>query len=157
MVLGVEVDASIIQEESPMLNDIFVLIIRYKLQQGSEDKWKWRWSSNDTYSTKVTHERLVIFMKNDEEAEKEEFKLLWNKAASLKIQVHAWRVLWEIIPTSLKLRTRNAFPSHANQVCVFCKPDPESVSHVLFICSFVYTFGWNTLNGWVLNLYYLPI
>lgn len=85
------------EREYVMFNSFTDLINMYPLKFGVEDRWRWRWATNDVYSTKVVYERLIKVNSAEEEVEKEHFSLLWNKIIPLKIQVHAWRVMWERI------------------------------------------------------------
>ncbi|KAL8521526.1 hypothetical protein ACS0TY_011877 [Phlomoides rotata] len=50
--------------------------------------------------------------------------------------VHAWRVIWERIPTKNKLQCRNILSPLDNSTCAWCGLYEETIKHVLFECSF---------------------
>lgn len=64
--------------------------------------------------------------------------MIWNKIALPKVRVHAWRVIWERVVTTMKLQRRRCLPQDADVSCVFCGKSPKSVRHVFFECVFTY-------------------
>ncbi|KAL8506992.1 hypothetical protein ACS0TY_017755 [Phlomoides rotata] len=64
---------------------------------------------------------------------KEDFVLVWNKLALPKVRVHAWRVLWERVPTTIKLQRRRCLPNGTNINCIFCDSSPKYVRHVFLV------------------------
>ncbi|KAL8510515.1 hypothetical protein ACS0TY_017362 [Phlomoides rotata] len=64
--------------------------------------------------------------------------MVWNKYVPPKVHMHAWRVLWERIPTITQLQRRNVLPPNVNMDCVFCHKEIETVRHVLFECEVSY-------------------
>lgn len=124
------------------------------MRQGVKDRWCWGDSLDSRFSVNKAYKMLsrnVVW----EGEEKEEFKITWSNPIPSKIQVHAWRVLWEQIPTSSKLLSQNALSSHANTRCAFCNILEETVRHVLFECEFAYNF-WMKCVDWFEVVAVLP-
>ncbi|KAL8498684.1 hypothetical protein ACS0TY_021863 [Phlomoides rotata] len=66
------------------------------------------------------------------------FKLIWNKITPSKVIAHAWRVLWDMLPTKANLRRRNVMSPSDNLKCVLCGDKDETGSHIFFECDFSY-------------------
>ncbi|KAL8531608.1 hypothetical protein ACS0TY_008271 [Phlomoides rotata] len=62
--------------------------------------------------------------------------------------VHAWRVVWERIPTKNKLWRRNILLPSDNTTCTWCGLHKETIKHVLFKCSFSYQV-WMDVCKWI--------
>ncbi|KAL8457653.1 hypothetical protein ACS0TY_035498 [Phlomoides rotata] len=129
--------------ESLMLNDLISVVNLYSPKQGVVDRWRWRHGENGVYSTKAAYEVLLRSKFSLDEEVKEEFVLVWNKIVIPKVRVHAWRVLWERVPTTTKLQKRRSLPAGVSLNCIFCKSVPKSVRHVFFNVSSRIRFGWN--------------
>ncbi|KAL8533767.1 hypothetical protein ACS0TY_009966 [Phlomoides rotata] len=102
---------ALFDREKGILNELIIVLDRYPLKQGIEDSWKWSLEPSGTYNTKGTY--LWLFQQKEGRGiEKDEFKLTWKCFAPPKVKVHAWRVLWERVPTSSKLQSKNILPSN---------------------------------------------
>ncbi|KAL8534340.1 hypothetical protein ACS0TY_010376 [Phlomoides rotata] len=133
--------------ERGLLNELFIVLDRYPLKQGIEDSWKWSLEQSGTYNTKGTY--LWLFQQKEGRGiEKDEFKLTWKSFAPPKVKVHAWRVLWERVPTSSKLQSRNILPSNVSTNCVFCNAVTDSVRHTFFECDFAFRI-WSSCCSWL--------
>lgn len=86
-----------------MLDEFESFINRYISKFGMKDKWKWRPDLEGNYSRKGAYDLLIQRKGLMNGAKEEKFKLVWNCLAPSKVRVHAWRVLWERIPTTTKL------------------------------------------------------
>ncbi|KAL8456634.1 hypothetical protein ACS0TY_034751 [Phlomoides rotata] len=109
------------------------------------DIWRWRNGVYGIYSTKATYE-VLLRNKFDMGVECKEFTLVWNKLVLPKVRVHAWRMLWEKVPTTTKLLRRNYLTTGVDTNCMFCNSDPESVTHNFLECEFLYKTWMSCLN-----------
>lgn len=76
-----------------LLNNMLSFLDTVTLKQGVKDKWRWRLAEDGMYTTKAVCEKLARRKNCDQLEEREEYKLLWNKLALLKVRLHAWRVI----------------------------------------------------------------
>ncbi|KAL8529093.1 hypothetical protein ACS0TY_006529 [Phlomoides rotata] len=132
--------------ESLMLNELISVVNLHIPKQDVADKWRWRAGPKGVYSTKAAYEFLIERKAGPSNLNLDAFSLIWNKMALPKVRVHAWRILWERLPTTTKLQQRSSLPPGANINCAFCDASPESVRHVFFECPFVYMFWMDCLN-----------
>lgn len=51
-----------------------------------------------------------------------------------KIIIHAWKLLWNRITTTLKLLKRGCVPPNVSTNCIFCDSEVESIRYVFFEC-----------------------
>ncbi|GJX59450.1 RNA-directed DNA polymerase, eukaryota [Tanacetum coccineum] len=90
---------------------------------------RWRWDLNGSGSFRVCDVRNLLdefFLPKDERVTR------WVKCIPIKINVFAWRVSLDRLPTRLNLIRRGVqVPSTA---CPICTSDPEDISHLLFRC-----------------------
>ncbi|KAL8515046.1 hypothetical protein ACS0TY_013940 [Phlomoides rotata] len=54
------------------------------------------------------------------------------------IITHAWRVLWDRLPTKDDLQRRNILSSSDDLKCVLCGDKEEPGRHIFFECEFSY-------------------
>lgn len=87
---------------------------------------------NGEYTTRAAYAQLIRRKIRNNSEEKEEFKLIWNRIALPKVRIHAWRVLWERVPTTTKLQSRRCLPQGTDVNCPFCGTTPEVVRQVFF-------------------------
>ncbi|KAL8477969.1 hypothetical protein ACS0TY_030029 [Phlomoides rotata] len=108
--------------------------------KGVQDTWRWEPSPDGYYTVHGVYEWLVNQDGGDEEAGDRDssFGLVWNKFAPLKVDVHAWRLLRERLPTTTKLQRQHSLPAHVDVLCVLCGNCPELVRHIFFECEFSY-------------------
>lgn len=109
-------------------------------------------ASDGHYSTRLAYKQLMKAVDKSFVEEREEFKIIWNKWIASKVCIHAWRVLWERLPTTLNLHCRNALPPQTTINCPFCGVIPESVRHVLFECDCAYQLWMECINWFGLNI-----
>ncbi|KAL8542626.1 hypothetical protein ACS0TY_003489 [Phlomoides rotata] len=134
--------------ESDLLNDMISVLGFSSLKQGIVDTWRWRIGVDGIYSTKKAYEHLLLRKIGDIEGTKEEFELIWNNLVPPKIHFHSWRVLWERIPTTMKMSNRRSLPSNVSTNCIFCNEVPETVHHIFFECNFSYQV-WMEIFKWL--------
>ncbi|KAL8474246.1 hypothetical protein ACS0TY_030897 [Phlomoides rotata] len=99
-----------------------------EVEEGGNDEWRWNRARDDIYSTKMAYDWLLGNKDVTQHMERRKFKLIWNKLVSSKIQVHAWRVIRERVPTTTNLQRRNVLPQNANINCSFCDSNLETDS-----------------------------
>ncbi|KAL8513075.1 hypothetical protein ACS0TY_019308 [Phlomoides rotata] len=100
----------------------------YTPKQGVKDTWKWNRAPDGTYSTKAAYELIMRSKEGEVHLELEEFKLIWNSFSPTKVRMHAWRILWERIPTTTKLIRHNAISPNTSTTFSFCEQETETVS-----------------------------
>lgn len=79
---------------------------------------------------------------------KMEYKLIWNKMAPMKVKVHAWKIIYEWLPTKVCLQRRNSLPNGVSISCPFCEKKEESVRYILFVYDFSYKV-WMEVLKWI--------
>lgn len=129
-----------------MLENLSLIINGCDIKMRVEDRWCWSPGDKQSYTINVAYRRLQQDKLGEQGLKKEEFWLIWNKLAPQKVKVHAWRVLWERIPTMVLLAQRNILPPNASNNCVFCTVCPETVRHVFFECDVTYRLWMLCLN-----------
>lgn len=91
--------------EYDTLNVFISWINRFPLQRDHRDTWKWSGDMNGTYSIKgactiLSNQQGHYSLNVDLQ---EGFKTIWNKVRLIKVIVHAWRILWDRLPTIYNL------------------------------------------------------
>lgn len=81
---------NLFDRENVVLCDLINLINMHPLNSGAADEWRWKWESDGHYSTKGAYLRLLQQKLLNRDAEKEEYKRVWNKFAQTKVRIHAW-------------------------------------------------------------------
>nr|KYP70977.1 hypothetical protein KK1_010219 [Cajanus cajan] len=76
------------------------------------------------------------------------FKWLWSIKAPPKALIFLWRVINGGIPTVDNLLKRNITLSDQQSLCVLCKSDRESASHLFCSCPVVHKV-WKICLGWI--------
>ncbi|GKA29339.1 RNA-directed DNA polymerase, eukaryota [Tanacetum coccineum] len=91
---------------------------------------RWRWDLNGSGLFRVCDVRNYLddfFLPKDDRGTR------WVKCIPIKINVFAWRVSLDRLPTRVNLIRRDVqVPS---PVCPICNSDDEDISHLLFRCS----------------------
>ncbi|KAL8476037.1 hypothetical protein ACS0TY_028632 [Phlomoides rotata] len=143
--------------EMAILLELSDLIDRYPLKREEKDKWRWEPEPNGTYTTRSVYEWLTT--KDDGTRDNgvvdNGFNLVWNKLSPLKVAFHAWRVLWERLPTKTNLQRRNSLPPNVDVKCVFCESTAETVRHIFFECEFSHKV-WMECCNWLGVVTVLP-
>lgn len=117
-------------------NAFIYVLNRFQLKEGVQDSWRWRDSPGGYYTTKDSCNALRAALGPNQMEERREkcFKLIWNKIEPLKVIAHAWRVLWDRLPTKSNLRRRNIIGPNESSRCVLCDEAEESGRHIFFEC-----------------------
>lgn len=138
----------LLEREVQMFNEFLSIVNNVQLVQRQRDAWSWQRNATGVYTTNDAYDWLRKHKEEGMRLVREDFTLIWSKIIPSKIQIHAWRVLWERIPTSTKLDRRKILPQGANLNCVFCNESQETVRHVLFECAFSYQV-WMECASWL--------
>ncbi|GJV61243.1 RNA-directed DNA polymerase, eukaryota [Tanacetum coccineum] len=91
------------------------------------DRWFWSLESSGDFSVKST--RICI---DDNILPKNDVPTRWVKIIPIKVNIHAWKVFLDKLPTRLNLSLRGMdIPSI---LCPLCNSAAESTSHIFFSC-----------------------
>nr|GEZ47986.1 RNA-directed DNA polymerase, eukaryota [Tanacetum cinerariifolium] len=94
----------------------------------SEDRWSWELNSDGVFHVKDIRRFLDEFF-----LLKVDVATRWIKYVPIKINVFAWRVWLDRLPTRTNLLRRNV--SVPSLLCPTCFSSLEDISHLLFKCS----------------------
>ncbi|GJV04923.1 RNA-directed DNA polymerase, eukaryota, reverse transcriptase zinc-binding domain protein [Tanacetum coccineum] len=104
------------------------------------DRWFWSLESSGDFSVKST--RICI---DDNILPKNDVPTRWVKIIPIKVNIHAWKVFLDKIPTRLNLSLRGMdIPSI---LCPLCNSAAESTSHIFFSCPLARQV-WNKFLRW---------
>ncbi|GJR87200.1 RNA-directed DNA polymerase, eukaryota [Tanacetum coccineum] len=92
------------------------------------DRWSWSLEGSCEFSVKST--RILI---DDTILPKADVPTRWLKVVPIKVNVHAWRVCLDKLPTRANLSLRGM--DIPLILCPLCNTDVESTSHIFFSCS----------------------
>ncbi|GJW89939.1 RNA-directed DNA polymerase, eukaryota, reverse transcriptase zinc-binding domain protein [Tanacetum coccineum] len=92
----------------------------------------WRWSLVDSGEFSVLSVRKLI---DDALLPKVNMKTRWIKAVPIKINVHAWKVKHDYLPTRFNISRRGM--EIDSILCPMCDCTAESSRHLFFSCKFV--------------------
>ncbi|GKA19839.1 RNA-directed DNA polymerase, eukaryota [Tanacetum coccineum] len=91
------------------------------------DRWCWSLEGSQEFSVKSS--RILI---DNTILPKAKFPTRWLRVVPIKVNVHAWRVRLDKLPTRANLSLRGMdIPSIA---CPLCNSAVESTSHIFFAC-----------------------
>ncbi|GJR28996.1 RNA-directed DNA polymerase, eukaryota, reverse transcriptase zinc-binding domain protein [Tanacetum coccineum] len=104
------------------------------------DRWFWSLESSCDFAVKYTR-----FCIDDNILPKNDVPTRWAKIIPIKVNIHAWKVFLDKIPTRLNLSLRGMdIPSI---LCPLCNSAAESTSHIFFSCSLARQV-WNKFLRW---------
>lgn len=124
--------------EEDLFNILFDCLSLSSLSLESTDSWRWRYSTNGKFSTKIAYKRYKqIEMQRRVPADREgeddsikAFKCMWNNFAPNRMKAIAWKALRGRIPIRVELFKRGLSVSVTDTKCPRCQEDEETVSHV---------------------------
>ncbi|GKC41134.1 RNA-directed DNA polymerase, eukaryota [Tanacetum coccineum] len=108
------------------------------------DRWYWSLEGSGDFSVKSI--RILI---NDTLSSIGDVPTRWVKLVPIKINVFAWRVCLDRLPTRLNLSLRGVdIPSI---LCPICNVAPESSSHLFFMCPLARQVRSKVLRWWEID------
>lgn len=111
------------------MRECCALLSNVFMQEGVPDRWSWRLDHSEVCSIKIAYSALT----NEVEAEESPMtNFIWNKAVPLKVEIFAWRLLNDRIPTKNNL-AQGGILSANNSLCVFGYGGVD-VAHFLVRC-----------------------
>ncbi|KAJ0454993.1 putative reverse transcriptase zinc-binding domain-containing protein [Helianthus annuus] len=123
------------------MEDLNELLIQHQISSSSDI---WFWKDNVRLSFTVKEVRESLAHQIDLNTQVGDF--VWNKWASGKSNMFAWRAVENKIPSAVGLRERGM--SLPDYTCRLCGIAEESADHVLMQCSFAKQV-WNAVLRWV--------
>ncbi|GKC09027.1 RNA-directed DNA polymerase, eukaryota [Tanacetum coccineum] len=103
------------------------LLLEQVILSPSEDRWVWVLSNDGGFRVKDVRRLLDEFF-----LPKSDVATRWVKCVPIKVNVLAWRVWLDRLPTRLNLIRRNI--SVLSPLCPVCSNAHEDISHLLFNC-----------------------
>ncbi|GJT59406.1 RNA-directed DNA polymerase, eukaryota [Tanacetum coccineum] len=108
------------------------------------DRWSWLLDPSGDFSVKSTREFI-----DDSMLPKTDVPTRWVKSIPIKINIFAWRVSLDKLPTRLNLSLRGLdIPSI---ICPLCSIAVESTSHLLFSCQLARHLMIKVVHWWELE------
>ncbi|GKD85569.1 RNA-directed DNA polymerase, eukaryota, partial [Tanacetum coccineum] len=108
------------------------------------DRWSWLLDSSGDFSVKSTREFI-----DDSMLPKTDVPTIWVKSIHIKINVFAWRVSLDKLPTRLNLSLRGLdIPSI---ICPLCSIAVQSTSHLFFSCQLARQLMIKVVHWWELE------
>ncbi|GJU31029.1 RNA-directed DNA polymerase, eukaryota, partial [Tanacetum coccineum] len=104
------------------------LLIDPVILSSSEDRWVWELNSDGGFHVKDIRRLLDEFF-----LPKVDVATRWIKYVPIKINVFAWRVWLDRLPTRTNLLQRNV--SVPSLLCPICSSSSEDISHLFFKCT----------------------
>ncbi|KAJ0589501.1 putative reverse transcriptase zinc-binding domain-containing protein [Helianthus annuus] len=105
-----------------------------------KDKWRWSSVSDRIFTVKAIKKLLKEDLQLDTS-----FVLDWCNWIPAKINIHAWRMEMDRVPTAKALMKRNI--DIGDPACPLCNSEEETADHVFMAC-FVASAVWNGLCSW---------
>nr|GEX22354.1 RNA-directed DNA polymerase, eukaryota [Tanacetum cinerariifolium] len=103
-------------------------LISTSILSNAEDRWVWDLNGSDSFRVRDVRNLLDEFF-----LPKDEIATRWIKFIPIKVNVFAWKVSLDRLPTRLNLIHRGVHVS--SMLCPICSVSPEDTSHLLFSCS----------------------
>ncbi|GJX65067.1 putative reverse transcriptase domain-containing protein [Tanacetum coccineum] len=131
-------------EEEQLLN--LVDIVAPMILSNSNDRWVWSLDSSSEFSVKTAHSYIDEFFLPTVGA-----PIRWVKVVPIKINIFAWKVSLEKLPSRLNLSLRGIdIPSI---ICPICSSAGESCSHLLFSCNLARLILRKVARWWELDIH----
>ncbi|GJR59172.1 RNA-directed DNA polymerase, eukaryota [Tanacetum coccineum] len=108
------------------------MMIVVKIMEGFtifDSKDRWRWSLEGCGEFTVASVRNLLDANSLRVVSS---KTRWIKAVPIKVNVHAWKVKLDILPTRLNISKRGM--DIESILCPLCEKNVESSSHIFFTC-----------------------
>ncbi|GKE41837.1 RNA-directed DNA polymerase, eukaryota, partial [Tanacetum coccineum] len=106
-----------------------------------QDRWIWSLVGSGDFSVasakKYIDDHLLLSSPS---------RTRWVKAVPIKINIMAWKVRFDFLPTRLNLSRRGL--KLQSVICPYCSKEVESTSHTFFACSMVRDLYRNIASWW---------
>ncbi|XP_057808641.1 uncharacterized protein LOC131023114 [Salvia miltiorrhiza] len=120
------------QEQVHRLSD---LLSNYCLSAGKSDVWKWKATSDFTFSVKSAYKAICLMANPTNTGRKEkEMLTIWKAPAPLKAVTTSWKLFKGRLPTCDNLLKRQVPIQNSEALCVRCKLKEETIEHTFFAC-----------------------
>nr|GEW95941.1 RNA-directed DNA polymerase, eukaryota [Tanacetum cinerariifolium] len=110
-----------------------------------KDSWVWELDKSGTFS--VASVRRLI---DDTMIHSPELKTRWNNLVPIKVNIHAWRVLNNSLPTRFNISRRGILIDSI--ICLNCDVGVETTGHSFFSCSMVRDINYLIARRWNINI-----
>ena len=110
-----------------------------------KDRWVWELDKSGTFS--VASVRRLI---DDTMIHSSEIKTRWNNLVPIKVNIHAWRVLNNSLPTRFNISRRGILIDSI--ICPNCDVGVETTGHSFFSCSMVRDINYLIARWWNINI-----
>ncbi|GKE28526.1 RNA-directed DNA polymerase, eukaryota, reverse transcriptase zinc-binding domain protein [Tanacetum coccineum] len=111
----------------------------------SQDRWLWSLTGSGEFSVASVRRFIDDYMLPDVS-----FKTKWLKVVPIKINIHAWKVKLDGLPTRFNLTRRGIDINSIN--CPCCAMAVETTCHLFFTCSMVRELYRNIAIWWDIKL-----
>nr|GEV60564.1 RNA-directed DNA polymerase, eukaryota [Tanacetum cinerariifolium] len=115
--------------------------IRDVILASTPDRWVWSLKKSGVFS--VASIRKMI---DDKRLPKVTTKTRWIKVVPIKVNVHAWKVKNDYLPTGFNISRRGIYI--ASIMCPFCSNGVETLSHLFFSCNLARTLTRRIIQWW---------
>nr|GEZ74499.1 RNA-directed DNA polymerase, eukaryota [Tanacetum cinerariifolium] len=112
--------------------------------QNISDRWCWSLEGSQKFSVKSS--RILI---DNTILSKAEVSTIWLRVVPIKVNVHAWRVCLDKLPTRANLLLRGM--NISSIACPLCNSAVESSSHIFFACPLAHQVWRKFLIWWELE------
>nr|GEY60437.1 RNA-directed DNA polymerase, eukaryota [Tanacetum cinerariifolium] len=118
------------------LNDL----IKEVYLNSNTDRWSWLLDKSGVFA--MSSVRNLI---DEKILPITEFQTRWNKCVSIKINVHTWKIMKNLLPTRFNISRRGILIDSIK--CPICDQGVETLSHLFFTCPMV-RHVFNMINRW---------
>ena len=120
-------------------------VIQHVVLNTLPDKWVWDLSTDGGFSVASTRRFL-----DDSLLEGTATATRWVRLVPIKVNVFAWKMMWDALPTRWKLSQRGM--DLDSILCPICASKVEDRDHVFFSCSFAEAVMQNVVSWWGVQL-----
>ena len=104
----------------------------------SQDTLIWKENKAHEFSVRTTYQ-VALRLKNTSAAEHSSARVhgvTWTKIWKLKVPPKVRTFLWRACPNCLPTRDNLSRKLQVEAICEFCRQEPETVTHLLWVCPF---------------------
>ena len=105
------------------------------------DRWVWGVDMDGQFSVNAVRKHIDSFVLPDGG-----FSVRWLKCLPIKVNIFAWRIRWNRLPTRMNLETRGV--DVESIMCPCCGESGEEVNHLFVSCVMAKQL-WDRLARWI--------